>query len=75
MELTLRITDMQRLTFLIEVLQALQYVEIVSMKEDQNSEIPESHKKLLNERIERIENGQTTFRSWNEIKQKYERAI
>lgn len=33
--------------------------------------IPESHKAILNERLERIAGGKARFSNWNEIKSKY----
>ncbi len=37
----------------------------------QNSEIPEWHKKLLDERLSRMENGEANFKNWEELKKKY----
>lgn len=37
--------------------------------------IPEEHKKILDKRLEEIERKETSFKDWEEIKQKYENAI
>ena len=46
-----------------------------STKEMSENTIPEEHKKILNERLERIAKEETSFKSWVNIKQKYENAI
>ena len=35
-------------------------------------EIPAEHSDLLDKRLQRIENGETTFKKWDLIKKKYE---
>ncbi|HDY86960.1 MAG TPA: hypothetical protein ENH82_02460 [bacterium] len=40
-------------------------------QEQTDSEIPDEHKKLLDQRMQNIQNGNTKFKSWGEIKQKY----
>ena len=34
--------------------------------------IPENHKRILNERMAKYESGNSTFKSWEEIKSKYD---
>jgi len=38
--------------------------------EDYNSEIPEWHKEILDERLKKIENGEMEFVSWEKVKEK-----
>jgi len=40
-------------------------------EELRNSEIPEWHKQILDERLKKMENGEATFKNWEEIKRKY----
>ena len=44
----------------------------LSLNEElQNSEIPEWHKNILDERIKRLKTGESVFRDWEDIKKKY----
>lgn len=44
----------------------------LSLNEElQNSEIPEWHKNILDERINRLKTGESVFRDWEDIKKKY----
>ena len=40
--------------------------------EPDSLDIPNWHKKILDERLEKIQSGEATFRPWSEIKKKYE---
>lgn len=40
--------------------------------DDNQSNIPENHRELLDQRIQSIDSGETTFRSWDIIKNEYE---
>jgi hypothetical protein len=37
----------------------------------EHEDVPEEHKKMLNERLKMIDSGLTTFKSWDIIKKKY----
>jgi len=37
----------------------------------ENLNLPDEHKNILRQRIERIESGEAKFKSWHEIKAKY----
>jgi len=75
MELTINIKEQSKLAFFIKLLQEFNYVEIIDIKENVES-IPIEHKVLLKKRLDRIESGETTFKSWDLIKAKFEkRAI
>jgi len=71
MELTISITEQNKLAFFIKLLQEFEYIEIIDIKEE-NHTVPSEHKKLIEKRIKRIERGETTFKSWNLIKKRYE---
>jgi len=70
MELTIYIKEQNKVAFLVHLLQEFDYVEIIDVKENE-SDISEEHKKLLNKRLERIGNGDASFKSWDLIKGKY----
>ena len=72
MELTISIKEQTKIVFFIKLLQEFNYVEILDIKEE-SAPLPVEHKKLLEERLQRIERGETTFRSWDLIKKKYEK--
>lgn len=75
MELTINIKEQTKLAFFIQLLKEFEYVEILNVKEEDTT-IPIEHKRLLDERLARIERGETTFKSWDLLKKKYEeRAI
>lgn len=75
MELTISIKEQSKLAFFIKLLNEFDYVEILDVKEEETP-FPVEHKQLIDKRLERIERGETTFKSWDEIKKKYEkRAI
>jgi len=73
MELTISIKEQSKLAFFIKLLQEFSYIEILDINENILS-IPVEHKLLLEQRLQRIINGETTFKSWDLIKEKYETA-
>ena len=70
MELTVNIKDEKRISDFLEMLQNIEYVEVLSINQNESS-IPEEHKMLLEQRLKNIADGKTTFKSWDVIKQKY----
>lgn len=71
MELTINIKDQKKIASFINHLRQFDYVEIIDVNED-NTEIPDVHKTLLDERLKLVEEGKTTYKSWDSIKKKYE---
>jgi len=69
MELTVSIKEQSKIAAFLKLINDIDYIEVVSIKED-NNELSEEHKHLLDQRLTRIENGETTFVAWEEIKQK-----
>ncbi len=52
----------------------LELMEVIwdSLNEEmQDSEIPDWHKEILDERLKKIEKGEARFKDWDEIKKKY----
>lgn len=70
MELTINVKNQNKLEFLIKLLQEFDYVEIIDIKED-DVYIPAEHKELLAKRLEMIRKGETSFKSWDLIREKY----
>lgn len=71
MELTINIKDKKYITSFLNLLRKFDYIEIIDIKED-NYEVPEEHKMLLDERLKMVEEGKTSFRDWEMVKKKYE---
>ena len=70
MELTVNIKEQSKIAFL-NLIKEFDYIEVVNVKEELQ-ELPAEHKDLLDKRLQRLENGETTFKSWDLIKKKYE---
>jgi putative addiction module component (TIGR02574 family) len=43
-------------------------------REQEYELLPSDHKLILNERLEKIYHGKTEFKSWDEIRKKYQNA-
>lgn len=71
MEITVNIKEQSKIAAFLNLIKEIDYVKIVSVKEE-SQELPTEHKDLLDKRLQRIENGETTFKSWDLIKEKYE---
>ena len=71
MELTINIKDQKDIASFLDLIRKFDYVEIIDVKED-NPDLPIEHRKLLDERLKRVEEGKTSFKNWDFIKKKYE---
>ena len=71
MKLTVNIKEQNKIAAFLNLIKEIDYIEIVDVKEDSNG-LPSEHKELLDKRLQRIENGETTFKNWGLIKKKYE---
>jgi hypothetical protein len=71
MELTVNIKEQSKIAAFLNLIKEIDYIEIVSVKEDLQ-ELPNEHKDLLDKRLERIQNDEATFKNWDLIKKKYE---
>jgi len=71
MKLTVNIKEQSKIAAFLNLIKEIDYIEIVNVKEEL-LELPTEHKDLLDKRLQRIENGETTFKDWDLIKKKYE---
>ncbi|MBK8807874.1 MAG: addiction module protein [Bacteroidales bacterium] len=71
MELTVNIKEQSKIAAFLNLIRDMDYIEIVNVKEELH-ELPTEHKDLLDKRLQRIENGESTFKNWDLIKGKYE---
>ena len=71
MELTVNIKEQSKIAAFLNLIKEIDYIEIVNVREELH-EIPAEHSDLLDKRLQRIENGETTFKKWDLIKKKYE---
>ena len=71
MELTISIKDPKDIASFLNLIRKYDYVEIVDVKES-NPDLPMEHRILLDERLKRVEDGKTSFKSWDLIKKKYD---
>lgn len=74
MELTINIKEQSKIAAFLNLIKEMEYIEIVNVKENV-LELPTEHKDLLEKRIQRIENGDTSFKKWDLIKKKYEDKV
>ncbi|PIQ32860.1 MAG: hypothetical protein COW63_06595 [Bacteroidetes bacterium CG18_big_fil_WC_8_21_14_2_50_41_14] len=74
MEVTVNIKEQSKIAEFLNLIKEIDYIEIVNVKEELH-ELPTEHKDLLDKRLQRIENGETTFKKWELIKKKYEDKV
>lgn len=74
MELTVNIKEQSKIAAFLNLIKEMDYIEIVNVREG-SSELPIEHEELLDERLQKIENGETTFKNWGLIKKKYENKV
>ena len=71
MKITVNIKEQEKIAPFLNFIKEIDYIEIVNLKEE-SQELPAEHRDLLDKRLQRLENGETTFKDWDLIKQKYE---
>lgn len=71
MELTLNIKEQSKIATFINLIKDMDYIEVVNVREG-TANLPLEHRHLLDKRLQKIENGKTTFKNWDLIKTKYE---
>lgn len=71
MELTVNIKEQSKIAAFLNLIKKMDYIEIVDVKED-SEVLPLEHRDLLDKRLLRIKNGESTFKNWDLIKKKYE---
>ena len=74
MKFTVNIKEQSKIVEFLHLVKENDYIEIVDAKESPEDLHPE-HKELLSKRLQRIINGETTFKDWDLIKTKYENKV
>ncbi len=72
MEFTINIKHQNKIATFLNLIQDIEYIEIVDVKEEPLIELPNEHKVLLEKRLQSIKQGKTSFKSWELVKKKYE---
>lgn len=70
MELTVNIKEQSKIAAFLNLIKTMDYIDIVSVKDEES--LPPEHRALLDERMQKIEKGASTFKPWDTIKKKYE---
>lgn len=70
MEVTLKITNNQKIDFFLELVNSLNFVDFINISP--SNDVPQEHIEIIKQRILKKRNGKSTFKSWDEIKKKYE---
>lgn len=71
MELTVNIKERSKIVAFLNLIKKMDYIEIVDVRES-IEDMPVEHGVLLDKRLEKIRNGDTSFKNWDLIKKKYE---
>lgn len=71
MKLTINIKEQSKIATFLNLIKKMDYIEIVDVKES-FEEIPIEHRALLDKRLQKINDGETSFKNWDLIKKKYE---
>jgi hypothetical protein len=71
MELTISIREQKKIAEFLNLIKEMDYVEILDVKEEGENP-PMEHIKILNDRLKKIEKGETAFKNWDLVKIKYE---
>ena len=74
MELTVNIKEQSKIAAFLNLIKEIDQIEIVNVKKGLQEFLNE-HKELIDKRLQLIESGHTTFKSWVSIKKKYEEKI
>ena len=64
---TIRIPD-NKVDFFVEMMKSISFVK--SIEEENVTDIPEKHKSIVRERIQKCENFPESYLEWNEIEEK-----
>ncbi len=74
MEITINLKKPKKLEFIVELLQSFDYLEIIDLEKEETN-FPMEHRDLLDKRLKRITDGESDFRKWESIKEKYEKVF
>ena len=70
MELTVNIKEQNKLAAFLDLIKDIDYIEIIDVKEE--GELPEEHRVLLDKRLHKTDNSESSFKNWDLLKKKYE---
>jgi len=70
MELTVNIKEQNKLGAFLDLIKDIDYIEIIDVKEE--GELPEEHRVLLDKRLHKTDNSESSFKNWDLLKKKYE---
>lgn len=59
MEITVNIKEQKKIATCLNFIKEIDYIEIVNLKEE-SQELPAEHLDLLDKRLQKLENGETT---------------
>lgn len=70
MELTISIKGQKNISEFLNLIRTFEYIEIIDVKEE-TSDLPVEHIELLDKRLQRVEEGKTSYQKWDVVKKKY----
>jgi hypothetical protein len=71
MELTISIKGQKNISEFLNLIRTFEYIEIIDVKEEA-SDLPFEHLELLDKRLQKVEEGKTSYQKWDVVKKKYE---
>lgn len=71
MELTISIKGQKNIAEFLNLIRTFDYVEIIDVKEGV-ADLPIEHIELLDKRLQKAEEGETSYQKWDIVKKKYE---
>ncbi|KAF0203132.1 MAG: hypothetical protein FD170_1404 [Bacteroidetes bacterium] len=71
MELTISIKGQKNISEFLNLIRTFEYIEIIDVKEE-TSDLPVEHIELLDKRLQKVEEGKTSYQKWDVVKKKYE---
>ena len=71
MELTISIKGQKNIAEFLNLIRTFDYVEIIDVKEGV-TDLPIEHIELLDERLQKLEEGNISYQKWDVVKKKYE---
>ena len=71
MELTISIKGQENIAEFLNLIRTFDYVEIIDVKEGV-TDLPIEHIELLDKRLQKVEEGKTSYQKWDVVKSKYQ---
>jgi hypothetical protein len=69
MELTISIKGQKNISEFLNLIRTFEYIEIIDVKEEA-SDLPFEHLELLDKRLQKVEEGKTSYQKWDVVKKK-----